>query len=676
MFDNVSRPGLPVASSSAARWTRPGRLRDSIAARVGSVLVLATCLLVVVGLVAPLGALPVAAEEDPDGEWETDAELANGMDELVEATRDEYDIAGASVSVVQDGELVHAEGYGYADYEANEAVDPNETAFMIGSVAKLPTWTAVMQGVEDGTLELDEPIGTYLDDHEFEGDDEVTLEHLGTHTAGYEERVEGLFVDDHDEADDWEGKLEAEMPSQVREPGETVAYSNHGTGLAGLVVQEASGEPFEEHVEERIFEPLAMEHATFDQPVPEDRTRSMGHVPTGDGFESTKPAIVGVPPAGSMSASATDMGNFAIAKLQDGTFDDAGEEARILEAESTEELFDQRATNHPEVDGVGYGYMTSEYRGEQLIWHTGGTEYFQTAFVLVPEHDAALFVSFNTLAPGLEEVVDGFITQGLGIDEDSDLEPDPATAERAAEYEGEYRIANVQESHEKLVTLQGTMTVSVTDDGVLEVTDLLGQTQRWVEVEPGVFEPKSDEDASFARTSMAIEDDRLYTNAPSAPFEKLSWYETTAAQGAIAVAVLVTLLSTLFVWPVSAYRHRGWGRMREHLTRPRAVVLGCVVVLLAVLAGLVANATTDPAQFAYGYSLWLRLTLALLAVLVVGAVAVLALVGLEWKRVLEARDLEAASTNRYGLAYLTVLTAALLALSWQLWYWNLLTAAF
>ena len=673
MIERFRRFDRTITSTEGRPGTQPGIVRTPIAARARSALVLATCLLVVVGLLAPLGAVPAAADE-PDEGWETDAEVADGMDELIETTMDEHDIAGASVSVVQDGELVHAEGYGYADAETGEPVDPEETAFMVGSVAKLMTWTAVMQGVEDGTLELDEPIETYLENHSFEGDDEVTLEHLGTHTAGYEERLEGLFVDDHDEVDDWEGKLEAEMPAQTRDSGEAIVYSNHGTGLAGLVVQEAYDEPFEDHAEERIFEPLAMEQATFDQPT--DAPLSNGHVPTDDGFESTEPAIVGVPPAGSMSATATDMGNFAIAKLEGGTFDDGGEGAQLLEPESVEAMVDQRATNHPEVDGVGYGYMLSEYRGERLVWHTGGTEHFQTAFVLFPEHDAALFVSFNTLAPGLDEVVDGFMEQGLGVDAGPDREPDPTTAERAAEYEGEYRITNVQESHEKLVTLQGTRTVSVTDDGVVEVTDLLGQTSRWVEVEPGVFEPQSDEYSSFASTRMVIEDDRLYVNAPGAPFERLAWYETTTAQGAIAAAALVTLLSTVLVWPVSAYRARGWGRMREHLTRPRAAVLGCVALQLAFLAGLLANATADPAQFAYGYSPWLRLTLALLAVLAAGAVVVLALVGLEWKRVLEARGLEGASTNGYGLAYLTALTVALLALLWQLWYWNLLTAAF
>lgn len=637
------------------------------------VLVLMTCLLVVCGTVAPLGAT-AAVTADDDG-WETDDELADGMDALLAETMDDHDVAGATVAVVEDGEIVHAEGYGYADYEGGEPVDPNETAFQVGSVAKLMTWTAVMQGVEDGTLELDEPVDTYLEDYEFEGEEEVTLEHLGTHTAGYEERLEGLFVRDREEIDDWERKLEAEMPAQAREPGETVAYSNHGTGLAGLVVQEAAGEPFEAYVEDEIFEPLAMERATFEQPVPDDRTVSKGHVPTDDGFETDEPALVGVPPAGSMTASATDMGNVAIAKLQDGTFEDAGEETQVLEAASVEAMFEQRATNHPGVDGVGYGYMLSEYRGERLVWHTGGTEYFNTAFVLFPDHDAALFVSFNTPAPGLGDVVDGFMTDGLGVDAEPDREADPATAERAGEYEGEYRLTNVRTSHEKLVTLGSTVTVSVTDDGVLEVTDLTGQTDRWVEVEPGVFEPKSDDDAAFAGTSMAIEDDRLYTNAPGAPYERLSWYETATVQAAVAAVALAALLSTVVVWPANAYRHRGWGRMRGYLTRPRTAVLGCVALLVAFLVGLLANATADPVQFAYGYSPWLWLTLAVLPVFAVAAAVAVAAVALEWRRVLETRDLDGASTNRYGLAYLTVLALALLAFVWQLWYWNLVTAA-
>ncbi|AGB39055.1 serine hydrolase domain-containing protein [Natronococcus occultus] len=635
------------------------------------------CLVLITGLVGPAVTASGVAEDGPEASPTVeatggDAVAGDELDRLLEDAMDDHDVAGASVAVVEEDELVHVEGYGEADAAAGTAVEPNETSFMVGSVAKLTVWTAVMQGVEDGALELDEPIGTYLENYSVEGEDEITLEQLGTHTPGYEDRLQGLFVDDPAEADDWEPKLERELPAQVRPPGETVAYSNHGTGLAALVVQEAVGEPFEAYVEREVFEPLAMDEATFEQPVPDELAPvSQGHVPTDDGFETDDPTILGVPPAGSMSATATDMGNFAAAVLGDGAFEDD----RVLEAESVEAMLDQRATNHPAVDGVGYGYMLGERGGERLAWHTGGTEYFYTLFALFPDRDVALYVSFNTAGSGaaLADVLDEFIDQRFG-GEESTLEPDPATADRADAYEGEYRTTAFQTTPEKLVGLGESMSVSVTDEGYLELgSPLGGDATRWVEVEPGVFEPAPDEDAGLIST-VAIEDDTLYVDAPTPPYERVSWYETAAVQIGVAVLALAAVLSTLVVWPISAYRSRGWGRMRAHLTRPRLAVVGGAAAVLAAVLGLFANVLVDPNQLVYGYSPWLRLALAFLLVVPLAALAVLALVGLEWRRVLGARDLGAGSTTPLGLAYLTVLALALAVLGWQLWYWNLLTA--
>jgi CubicO group peptidase (beta-lactamase class C family) len=536
-------------------------------------------------------------------------------------------------------------------------------------------WTAVMQGVENGDLELDEPVGTYLENYSVEGEDEVTLEHLGTHTPGYEDRLQGLFVDDYAEAADWEAKLERELPAHVRPSGETVAYSNHGTGLAALVVQEALDDPFAEYVEREIFDPLAMEGATIEQPVPDDRGPvSQGHAPTEDGFETDDPVIVGVPPAGSMSATATDMGNFAVAALQDGAFEDD----RILESESAEVMLEQRATNHPDVGGVGYGYMLGERGGEEIAWHTGGTEYFNTLFVLFPEHDVGLYVSFNTAGSGtgLADVLDGFIEQRFDGEAGEDLEPDPATADRADAYEGEYRSTGFQTTPEKVVGLADAYRVSVTDEGYLELgSPLIGGETRWVELERGVFAPDPDEDDATFTSSVVIEDGTLYTDAPAAPYEAVSWYERATVQLGLAVVALGAVLSTLVVWPISAYRNRGWGRMRTHLTRPRLALLAGAGLLVTFVVGLLANGAADPNQFIYGYTPWLRLTLALLLGLPLAALAALAFVGLEWYRVIAARNLEASSTTPVGLAYLTALSLALLAFVWQLWYWNLLTAA-
>ncbi|MFU8867922.1 serine hydrolase domain-containing protein [Natronococcus sp.] len=659
----------------------------------GRVLAGIVCLLLVSGLVGPVVGTVMAQSgdgttADPLGDGihtpsstgdATDSDeqvVATEVDRLIESAMDEHDVAGASVAVVEGDELVHAEGYGDADAAAETPVDPNETSFMVGSVAKLTVWTAVMQGVENGDLELDEPVGTYLENYSVEGEDEVTLEQLGTHTPGYEDRLQGLFVDDYAKAADWEPKLERELPAHVRPAGETVAYSNHGTGLAALVVQEAVGEPFEESVDREVFDPLAMEGATFEQPVPDElEPVSQGHVPTEDGFETDDPVIVGVPPAGSMSATATDMGNFAIAALQDGAFEDE----QVLETESAEAMLEQRATNHPDVGGVGYGYMLGERGGEALAWHTGGTEYFNTLFGLFPEHDVALYASFNTAGSGagLADVLDGFIEQRFDGDAgDGSLEPDPDTADRAAEYEGEYRSTAFQTTPEKLVGLADAYHVSVTDEGYLELgSPLLGGETRWVELEPGVFAPDPDEDDAMLTSRLAIEDGTLYTDAPAAPYEAVSWYETATVQLGLAVVALGTVLSTLVVWPISAYRNRRWGRMRTHLTRPRLSILAGAGLLVAFVVGLLANGAADPNQFVYGYTPWLRLTLALLLGVPLVTAAALAFVGLEWYRVVAARDLEASSTTPLGLAYLTALAFALLVFVSQLWYWNLLTAA-
>ncbi len=128
-----------------------------------------------------------AAPSQPQGPTDP-AELESFLDELFAKQMEEHHIAGAAVSVVKDGKLLFAKGYGYADLEKDIPVDPEQTLFRIGSVTKLFTWTAVMQLVEQGKLDLDADINTYLD---FRIPDTypqpITLKHLLTHTAGFED---------------------------------------------------------------------------------------------------------------------------------------------------------------------------------------------------------------------------------------------------------------------------------------------------------------------------------------------------------------------------------------------------------------------------------------------------------------------------------------------------------
>jgi len=115
----------------------------------------------------------------------TDA-LQSFFDNRLPEQLEEHDIAGATVSVVADGERRLSEGYGLADVAAEEPVKANETLFRIGSVSKSLTGTAVMRGVEAGRLSLETDVREYVDGLSFPGEynTPITLEHLGTHTAG------------------------------------------------------------------------------------------------------------------------------------------------------------------------------------------------------------------------------------------------------------------------------------------------------------------------------------------------------------------------------------------------------------------------------------------------------------------------------------------------------------
>lgn len=179
------------------------------------------------------------------------------------------DIAGAVVTVVQGGQVIAARGYGYADVARRTPVDPARTLFRPGSVSKLVTWTAVMQQVEAGRIDLDRDINAYLDFRiPPRGGKPVTMRQVMTHTAGFEEAAKDLISYDARAAIPLGDYLKRWVPRRIFDAGTTPAYSNWATTLAGYVVQRVSGLPFDDYVERRVFARLDMRTASFRQPLP------------------------------------------------------------------------------------------------------------------------------------------------------------------------------------------------------------------------------------------------------------------------------------------------------------------------------------------------------------------------------------------------------------------------
>jgi CubicO group peptidase (beta-lactamase class C family) len=339
--------------------------------------------------------VPLSAATTIDGATHalTEADLSAFLDGLVPIALARGDVAGGVVSVVKDGKLLFARGYGYADLAKRTPVDADRTLFRIGSTSKLFTWTAVMQLVEQGKLNLDADINTYLDFKipPYEGKP-ITLRNLMTHTPGFEDTARNLIGTDGKPVN-LEHYLKSHMPERIFPAGEVVAYSNYGCGLAGYIVQRISGQAFDDYVEQHIYAPLEMQHSTFRQPLPAamEPMMAIGYATASDGkaraFEIVDPA-----PAGAMTTTALDMTHFMIAQLQQGSYDNQ----RILQQATAQQMHTQQRTEAPGFNGFALGFYHEDSHGQRIIGHAGDLDYFHSDLHLMLDANVGIFMSFNS----------------------------------------------------------------------------------------------------------------------------------------------------------------------------------------------------------------------------------------------------------------------------------------
>ena len=269
---------------------------------------------------APKTKAPAPVEPPTSGTHElTPQDVSAFLDGIMPQELATDDIAGAVISIVKDGKVIFAKGYGYSDMEKRTPVSPDNTLFRPGSISKLFTWTAVMQLVEQGKLDLDRDVNEYVD---FKipatYPKPITLRNIMTHTPGFEETIQELFVKDAKDLTPLGDYVRKHLPTRIYPPGTTPAYSNYATTMAGYIVQRVSGQDYYDYIEQHILNPLKMEHSTFRQPLPDPLKglASKGYdvaLEPAKGFEFVEAA-----PAGSSSVSAMDMTHFMIAHLQDG----------------------------------------------------------------------------------------------------------------------------------------------------------------------------------------------------------------------------------------------------------------------------------------------------------------------------------------------------------------------
>ena len=384
-------PGRPVrrALGSGGRGSAPLVRLSALTA------VLSIVAVVLGGCSSALSAGPVRPGphvSQPEGRHElTPEDVTAWLDGKIPDALNRGDFPGAVVTVVHGGRVLVTRGYGYAatgaDGEPRRAVDA-DTLFRIASVSKLATSISVMQLVERGELDLDVDISAYTDvkiPRRYPGD--ITLRHLLTHTAGFEEHA-----GNPEKEPDLDSYIRQDPPMQVFAPGTTPAYSNYGMSLAGYIVERVSGEVFEDYVREHVLEPAGMDSSTFDQPLPERLAGRMAN-----GYKTTggraQPFELIDSPAGGMTTSGTDAGRFMLAMLNQS------QGGALLEEGTWKQMFgpglgaDQLGTL-AEGKQMGLGFFDESRNGHQIVGHEGGTV-FQAELEIYPNDGSGVFVAVN-----------------------------------------------------------------------------------------------------------------------------------------------------------------------------------------------------------------------------------------------------------------------------------------
>ncbi|MDJ0574225.1 MAG: serine hydrolase domain-containing protein [Xenococcaceae cyanobacterium MO_234.B1] len=460
-------------------------------------------------------------------------ELETWLDEFMVEQMDKLHIPGVTFSLVQNGELFFAKGYGYADLEQQIPVIADCTLFRVGSISKLFTATAIMQLVEKELLDLDDDVNKYLQNFQIENNypQPVTIANLLTHTAGFHKRFIGMQALSASDVIPLGEYLKVRMPALVLPPGEAMTYSNHGYALAGYLVELVAGIPFSQYIDDNILQPLAMHRSSFDLPphLAPDLSLSYRYRKKQKNHQALPFDHLQTSPAGALSATATDMANFAIAHLQHGKF----KSQRILATTTAQQMQQQQFTHAPCLPGIGWGFIEFFANKQRAIGHGGGISGFRSFLYLLPSHNLGFFVSDNGGGNISRELIKQFLERYFSVDKNPvSCQPSPEKRQRLKLYQGSYRgNCYGRRSLEKtLLLFSSSLRIKAEANGTLSIPKTLKSPNPVYiqEVEPLVLKPIDDEDLVVAVAKES--DDGKITDlfVGNGVLEKLAWYETQA----------------------------------------------------------------------------------------------------------------------------------------------------
>ncbi len=589
------------------------------------------------------------------------------LDGIVETLMDEKHIAGATMTVVYDDEVLISKGYGYAGLENQVEVDPEKTLFRIASISKMFTWISVLQLVEQGKLDLDADINEYLKGFGIPGtfDDPVTLRSLMAHAAGFEERLIHLFVRDADDMMPLGELLPRQLPGRVRPPLKHSSYSNHSTGLAQYIVELTSGMAFEEYAEKHILKPMGMYNTTFRQPIPDNLSDNMsgGYLFTGEELQKMYFEYVPMSGVGGASASAGDMARFMKMLLNNACFEDV-----CLLDSATFELMKQPALIHSEgINPARHGIMDMSFNNIEILGHGGATFWFHSIMAILPEHNLGFFLSFNsaggsgTTRDVMKRLVERYYSDPKPLRETIDL-----NNEYLERFEGKYMTNRRSHSSFFKMRAMENPTVITAENGKLRM-DEPGKAAAWyLPVDSTTFREKN----SNKLIAFEFENDKarylFKDHFCFRAFEKIEGAHKPLLHKTIFRTSLIAVIYILLMMPLLYLARRNYAPARKNL-KPipfNAKLFAWLCSASFAIAYLLFNST-----FGMGRELILEVPAGMKIGLLLPFAAMFFLIIMIYRNIEMWKNKETGLPN--NLFYSLVIIIFIAAL-WQLHFWNLM----
>lgn len=288
---------------------------------------------------------------------------ADSLDDFITGQLKLRKIPGLSIAVLRDGKVVREEGYGFANLESKTPAT-RDSVYEIGSISKQFAAEAVMLLVEDGKINLDDPITKYLPANAPEIWQKITVRNLLNHTSGLKDWTE---VKEFSYRREYSAEEFVDLVKGFPlgfQPGDNWLYSNTNLPLIGIIVEKASGRTFEEIVTERIIKPLNFPTIRFKHQEDVVANRASGYVLRNDVIkngEPFRPRVIAA--SGGILANATDLARWWEAVMKGRVVKQSGLDQMLAPTK----LNDGRSVAH------GFAFFTDVFNGHKMVQHFGST---------------------------------------------------------------------------------------------------------------------------------------------------------------------------------------------------------------------------------------------------------------------------------------------------------------